>query len=253
MSQSLTASVSDSMAMSARSLRVLTRQVDALLITILLPVFMLLLFVYVFGGAMDVGTEYVQYVVPGIIILCAGYGAAGTAVAVASDMQNGVIDRFRSLPIMSSSVLVGHVVASLASNTISTSLVFAVAFMAGFRPEAGPAGWIGVVALLLLFVLAISWVATAIGLLVRNTEAASGATFFMLFLPYLSSAFVPTESMPAAIRWIAQHQPFTPLIESQRALLLGDDPGRALWLAVAWFGGILVLAFFAANRLFQRT
>jgi ABC-2 type transport system permease protein len=253
MSRILTASVSDSFAMSARSLRVLSRQLDTLLITILLPVFMLLLFVYVFGGAMNVGRAYVQYVVPGIIVLCAGYGAAGTAVSVASDMQNGVIDRFRSLPITSSSVLVGHVVASLASNIVSTCLVFAVAFVAGFRPQAGPMDWFGVVALLLLFVLAISWAATAIGLLVRNTEAASGATFFMLFLPYLSSAFVPTETMPAAIRWVAQHQPFTPLIEAQRALLLGDDPGNSIWQAVAWFGGILILAFFSANRLFQRT
>lgn len=252
MNMTTTWSLGDSISMSSRSLRILSRQIDTLLITILLPVFLMLLFVYVFGGAMDVGTDYVQYVVPGIIVLCAGYGAAGTGVSVASDMQSGVIDRFRSLPIVSSSVLIGHVVASLTSNVVSTTLVFVAAFVTGFRTDASPLDWLGVAGLLVLFVLAVSWTATAVGLAVRNVEAASGASFIMLFLPYLSSAFVPTDTMPSALQAIARHQPFTHLIEALRTLLLGSDPGNSVWLAIAWFGGILVVAFIAATQRFQR-
>jgi ABC-2 type transport system permease protein len=245
--------LSDSLAMSARSLRGVTRQIDSLLTSIMLPILLMLLFVYVFGGAMDVGTEYAQYVVPGVIVLCAGFGAASTAVAVASDMQHGVIDRFRSLPIASASVLVGHVVASVATNLLSTAIVIGVAYVTGFRPTAGPVEWLGVVGLLVLFILALSWVATAIGLLVRNVEAANGATFFMLFLSYLSSAFVPTGTMPPAVEAVSRHQPFTPMIEAIRGLLLGTPIGNNAWLAVTWFGAILVVAYVAATRLFART
>ncbi len=242
----------DSLAMIDRSVRGATRQLDSLLLSIVLPVFMMLLFVYVFGGALDVGTEYVDYVVPGVIVLCAGYRAAGTAVAVASDMERGVIDRFRSLPIVSSAVLVGHVAASVLTNGLATAIVIGVALAAGFRPNAGLVDWLLAGGVLLLFILAISWVATALGLLVKSVEAASGATFFVLFLPYLSSGFVPTGTMPGPLAAVSEHQPYTPLIETMRSLLLGTPLGNAGWLTVAWFGTILVAGIIGSVMLFNR-
>ena len=248
----LTLGVHDSLAMIDRSVRGTLRQIDSLLMSIVLPVFMMLLFVYVFGGAMDVGTAYVNYVVPGVIVLCAGFRAASTAVSVASDMEKGVIDRYRSMPIASGSVLVGHVAASVLTNLVSTAIVIAVAFAAGFRPHAGPRDWLLAGGLLLLFILAVSWVATALGLLVKNVEAANGATFFMLFLPYLSSGFVPTGTMPRPLELISEHQPYTPMIEAMRSLLLGTPVDTNGWLAVAWFGAILVIGMTAAIALFRR-
>ncbi|HYH11755.1 MAG TPA: ABC transporter permease [Thermomicrobiales bacterium] len=242
----------DALAMSGRSLRAATRQLDALLITVLLPVFLMLLFVYVFGSAMRVGTDYADYVVPGVIILCAGYGASSTAVAVASDLQNGVIDRFKSMPIVGSSVLVGHVVASVVANVLSTSIVIGVAMLTGFRPTADFAAWLGVAGFLILFIVALSWVSTMIGLLVKSIEAASGMTFFVLFLPYLSSAFVPTDTMPKPLELVSRYQPFTPMIETLRSLLLDTPMGNNGWIAAAWFGGMLVLAFAASTWLFDR-
>lgn len=244
--------LTDSLVLIGRSLRHTTRNVDSLLLSVALPVMLLLLFVYVFGGAIDTRAAYVNYVVPGIILLCTGYGAAGTAVSVANDMVTGVIDRFRSLPIHSSAVLTGHVVASLARNLLATSLVIAVALVAGFRPVAGLPQWLAVVGVLLLFILAMSWTAVALGLLARSVEAASGFTFFILFLPYLSSAFVPTDTMPEALRTIAANQPITPVIETLRGLLLGLPVGNNGWLTVAWFGGLLVVAYAASAYLFRR-
>ena len=243
---------SDIVAMTARCLRGATRQVDSLLTSILLPVLLMLIFVYVFGGALGDGTDYVQYVVPGVIVLCAGFGAASTAVAVASDMQLGIIDRFRSLPIMSSAVLAGHVFTSVVRNLVATMIVIGVAFITGFRPNASATDWIAAAGLLVLFILALSWVAAAIGLLVKTAEAANGATFLMLFLPYLSSAFVRTNTMPKPLELVSRHQPFTPMIEALRGLLLGTAIGNSAWIAVAWFGSILVIAFLIATRLFQR-
>jgi ABC-2 type transport system permease protein len=249
---SLSLAFNDSLAMIDRSLRGAARQLDSLLMSVVLPVFMMLLFVYVFGGALEVGTDYVNYVVPGVIVLCAGFRAASTAVAVASDMEHGVIDRFRSLPIVSSSVLVGHVAASVLTNLLATAIVIGVAFATGFRPDASAIDWILASGMLLLFILALSWVATALGLLVKNVEAANGATFFMLFLPYLSSGFVPTGTMPGPLEAISEHQPYTPLIETMRSLLLGTPLGNNGWLAVAWFGSILVAGVTASVMLFNR-
>jgi ABC-2 type transport system permease protein len=243
--------VSDSLTMIRRSLRHTVRNPDALLMAVVLPVLLMLLFVYVFGGAIDTGTDYVNYVVPGIILLCTGYGAAATAVDVAADMTEGIIDRFRSLPILSSAVLTGHVVASLARNAFSTALVVGVAWLSGFRPTAGPVEWVAVVGVLLLFVLAMSWLAVALGLLARSVEAAAGFTFFVLFLPYLSSAFVPTATMPAVLRAVADHQPVTPIIETLRGLLLGTAIGSSGWLAAAWCGGLLVVSYAASAALFR--
>ncbi len=234
-----------------RSLTHSIRDVDALIISIVLPVMLMLLFVYVFGGAIEPGGRYVDYVVPGIILLCAGYGGASTAVGVAQDMTTGIIDRFRTLPISSSTVITGHVVASLARNLVATAVVIMVALLAGFRPSAGVLGWLGAIALVALWILAITWLFAALGLVARSVEAAGNYGFALLFLPYLSSAFVPTDTMPSGLRWISDHQPITPLIESIRGLLLGTDPGTAPLWAVGWCLVIMVAARLWAGHLFR--
>jgi ABC-2 type transport system permease protein len=244
--------VDNSLALIGRSLRISMRNTEALLMAVILPVMLMLLFVYVFGGAIDTGTAYVNYVVPGIIILCAGFGSSTTAVSVAYDMVNGIIDRFRSLPIVSSAVLTGHVVASVARNVVAMVVVIGVALAVGWRPSAGVVEWAAAVGVLVLFMTSISWLAAALGLLVRNVDAASGATFGITFLPYISSAFVPVDTMPAWLRPIAEHQPITPMIETVRGLLMGTPIGSSWWLALVWFGGITVVAFLACVVLFKR-
>ncbi len=189
---------------------------------------------------------------PGVVLLCAGFGASRTAIGVNTDMTTGVIDRFRSLPIAASSVLTGHVVASVLRNMVSTAVVVAIALAIGFRPDAGVLDWLGVVALLVAFMAAISWVATAFGLLAKTAEAAGAFSFFVMFLPYLSSAFVPTQTMPGALRWIGEHGPITPLVETLRALMT-DIPAQGHALAAAlWCGGLLVAGMAAAALLFRR-
>jgi ABC-2 type transport system permease protein len=244
--------ISDTSIMVVRGLRLSMRNVDGLVSGIALPVMLMLVFVFLFGGAIETGTEYVDYVVPGVIVLCAAFGAATTAVSVSADMTNGVMDRFRSMAIAPSSVLAGHVVASLARNLVSAVLVIGVAILIGFRPSAGPTEWLATAGLLILFITAMSWFAATVGLLARSPEAASGVSFFAMFLPYLSSAFVPIETMPAWLRPIAEHQPITPLIESVRALLTGGDASAGL-LAVAWWAAIGVAFLGIASWLFARS
>ncbi len=244
--------VSDTATLIGRSIRLTRRDVDTTLMSIVLPVLLMLLFVFVFGGAIQTGTEYVTYVVPGIILLCVGYGASTTAMSVARDMHEGMIDRLQTLPIHASSVLTGHVVASVARNAVAAFVVFAVAFACGFRPTATTPEWLAAIGLLLLYVLALSWLAAAAGLLAGSVESAGVLSFFMLFLPYLSSAFVPTDTMPGVLRAVSDHQPVTPVIETVRGLLTGTAIGASGWWAVAWSGGLLVLAFVAASLLFRR-
>ena len=227
------------------------RDVDALIISIVLPVLLMLMFVYVFGGAIEPGGGYVDYVVPGIILLCAGYGGASTAVGVAQDMTTGVIDRFRTMPIRSSAVITGHVVASLARNLVATAVVIIVALLVGFRPSAGPLAWLAAIVLVSLWILAITWLFAALGLVAGSVEAAGNYGFALLFLPYLSSAFVPTETMPAGLRWISDHQPITPLIESIRGLLLGTELGSEPFWAVGWCLLIMIAAMLWAGYLFR--
>ncbi len=248
----LTYAASDSAAMVGRSVKHTVRNLESLLMSVILPVVLMLMFVYVFGGAIDPAGNYANYVVPGIILLCTGYGAASTAVDVARDMAEGVVDRFRSMPILSSAVLTGHVVASIARNALATVLVIGVAFLTGFRPQAGVVEWLAVVGMLLLWVLALSWVAVCFGLIARTVEGANGFTFLVLFLPYLSSAFVPVETMRAGLRAVAAHQPVTPITETLRGLLLGTPIGSYGWQALAWCAGLLVAAYVAATVLFRR-
>jgi ABC-2 type transport system permease protein len=248
----LTYAASDSAAMIGRSVKHTVRNLESLLMSVILPVVLMLMFVYVFGGAIDPSGDYANYVVPGIILLCTGYGAASTAVDVARDMTEGVVDRFRSMPILSSAVLTGHVVASIARNTLATVLVIGVAFLTGFRPDAGVLEWLAVAGMLVLWVLALSWVAVCFGLIARTVEGANGFTFLVLFLPYLSSAFVPVETMRAGLRAVAANQPVTPITETLRGLLLGTPIGSYGWQALAWCAGLLVAAFTAATILFRR-
>lgn len=243
---------SDSAAMVGRSVKHTVRNLESLLMSVILPVVLMLMFVYVFGGAIDPNGNYANYVVPGIILLCTGYGAASTAVDVAQDMAEGVVDRFRSMPILSSAVLTGHVVASVARNALATVLVIGVALLTGFRPDAGVVEWLAVGGMLLLWVLALSWVAVCFGLIARTVEGANGFTFLVLFLPYVSSAFVPVATMRAGLRAVAAHQPVTPITETLRGLLLGTPIGSYGWQALAWCAGLLVAAFVAAGVLFRR-
>jgi ABC-2 type transport system permease protein len=235
-----------------RSLRHSLRDGESLSMSIMLPVMLMLLFTFVFGGAIDPSGGYVDYVVPGIILLCAGFGAAHTAVYVAGDMQAGIIDRFRTMPLRASAVLTGHVVSSLLRNLLATGVVIAVALLVGFRPTAGLWGWMGAVGIIALYILAITYLFAAIGLAAKSPEGASGYGFILLFIPYLSSAFVPVESMPSWLQGIADNQPVTPIIEAIRSLLMGTPMGDAGWLAILWCVGILAIAFAWGAWLFRR-
>jgi ABC-2 type transport system permease protein len=237
--------------MAGRSIRLSRRNVDAVITSMMLPLMLMFVFIYFFGGAIDTGTECVTYVVPGILILCAAFGASTTAVSVSEDMKGGIIDRFRSLDVGGASILAGHVAASTVRNLVSTALVLAVAFLIGFRPSASPAAWLAAGAILIVFLVAISWLSAAVGLLARTPEAAGGFTFFMAFLPYPSSAFVPIDTMPSWLHGFSEHQPVTPLIESLRGLLLGQPVGTAPWTALAWCGGIMAVAVALSGVLFK--
>jgi ABC-2 type transport system permease protein len=235
-----------------RSLRHSLRNAEALTMSIVLPVMLMLLFTTVFGGAIDPTGGYVNYVAPGIILLCAGFGAASTAVDVATDMENGIMDRFRTMPIRSWAVLTGHVVASLVRNLIASAVVVAVGLLVGFRPTATPLEWLGVFAIVALYILAITYLFAAIGLAAKSAAAANGYGFILLFLPYLSSAFVPVNTMPDWLRWISDNQPITPIIETLRGLLLGSELGdRPLW-ALGWIALILVIAITWGAIMFRR-
>jgi len=238
--------------MIRRATTLTIRNGDALLTSLALPIMLMLLFVYLFGGAIDTGTEYVTYVVPGVIMLCASFGASLTAVAVTNDMTNGIMDRFRSMDVRGTSVLGGHVAASTARNLVSTVLVLGVAFLIGFRPSASLVDWLAAAGLLVVAILALSWASAAVGLLAKSPEAAGGFTFFVMFLPYPSSAFVPVETMPAVLRGFAQHQPLTPVIETLRGLMIGTPVAAEATIALTWFGAILVLAYVVAGLLFKR-
>lgn len=238
--------------MAARCLRLSRRNLDAMLTALMLPVMLMLLFVYLFGGAIQTGTAYVTYVVPGVLLLCASFGAATTAVTVSTDMTGGIIDRFRAMDVPGTAVLAGHVTASVVRNAISSVLVFGVAFLIGFRPSGSPLRWLAAAGLLLLVILAISWLAAAVGLLAKSPEAANGFTFFLMFLPYPSSAFVPIETMPSWLHGFARHQPATPIIESLRGLLLDTPVGSSPWYALAWCAGILLVSIALAGALFAK-
>ncbi|HEY2793285.1 MAG TPA: ABC transporter permease [Micromonosporaceae bacterium] len=235
-----------------RGVRLSRRNIEALITSLMLPIMLMLLFVYLFGGAISTGTAYVNYVVPGVIILCAGFGAASTAISVSEDMKSGIIDRFRSMDVSGTSIVGGHVAASVVRNLVSTTVVFGIALAIGYRPHASALGWLGVIGILVAFMVAISWLAAAAGLFASSPEAANGLTFVFMFLPYASSAFVPISTMPSWLRGFAAHQPCTPLIESVRNLLAGHAAGTSALTALAWCTGALILAIVTSALAFRR-
>ncbi|MFC9472740.1 ABC transporter permease [Nocardia sp. NPDC056952] len=248
-----TRTLQDSATMLDRNIRHTLRSPDTMIMTVVLPVMILLMFVFVFGGAMDVGPgAYIDYVVPGIILLCASFGASTTALALSTDVAEGIIDRFRTMAIARSAVLTGHVAESVIRNLITSAIVIVVAVVLGFRPTTDPLRWLGVFGVLAMFVFALSWLAAALGLLAPNPEAANGFTFVFMFLPYVSSAFVPTSSMPTWLHWYAENQPVTPVIETLRGLLMGTPIGDSWVLAVLWCAGIGLVGYIAAGALFRR-
>jgi ABC-2 type transport system permease protein len=247
----------DSRVMVTRCLRRSWRNPEAFFTALMLPVILMLLFVYVFGGDMRTTGRYVEYVVPGLIVLCAGFGAGTTAVAVATDMATGIVDRFRSMPISGTSILVGQIVASLVRNLMATVLVILVGLAVGWRPTWSPVDWLAALAMIVLFVSTLSCLAAGIGLLAGSAETANSFTIVLMFLPYVSTAFVPARTMPLVLRVFAEHQPFTPIIETMRGLWMGHtstgaSTGHEALVAVAWCSGLLVLSVALATRQFRR-
>lgn len=237
--------------MTKRCLYYTLRNVDNLLTMAFLPVAIMLLFVYVLGGAMQTGTEnYVTYAVPGILLLTIGYCAGTTAVSINMDVKTGIVDRFHTMPISRSTVLHGHVIASLIKNTVSTLLVLIVAVIIGFQPQATVLDWLGFVGIVLLYTLAITWLSIAFGLVTKTPEGASSFSFVVMFLPYCSSAFVPVETMPDALRIFAENQPITPINESIRALLLGGS-GDYL-VAVLWCIALIAAGIIASTAILKK-
>lgn len=258
---SLSLAVRDSSTMLRRNLLHARRYPSLTLNLLLTPIMLLLLFVYVFGDVMGSGirgggadrSEYIAYVVPGLLLMTIGSTVIGTAVSVSNDMTEGIIARFRTMAIHRGSVLVGHVVGSVLQSIMSVVLVGAVAVAIGFRSrDAGVLEWLAAFGLLVLFATALTWVAVGMGLISPNAEAASNNAMPLILLPLLSSAFVPVHAMPGWFQPIAEYQPFTPAIETLRGLLLGSEIGHNGWLAVVWCLGLAVLGYFWSTSTFNR-
>jgi ABC-2 type transport system permease protein len=235
-----------------RAMKLSLRNVDGLITALVLPVLLMLMFVYLFGGAIQPGGSYVNYVLPGVVLVCLGFGAATTAVTVAQDMRTGIIDRFRSMDLRGEALINSHVVASVVRNLVSAILVVLVALAIGFRSSADVARWAGAAGILALYALAMSWFAAAVGVAVRSAEAANGVTFFVSFLPYPSSAFVPVSTMPSWLQGFARSQPATAVIDTVRGLTTGHAVGAAAWHAVVWSVGILIVSVAATGALYRR-
>jgi ABC-2 type transport system permease protein len=244
----------DTAVLTGRSLRHILRSPDTIITTALMPIAFLLLFVYVFGGAISTGGDgpYVNYLLPGIFLITVASGISYTAYRLFLDQRGGMVERFRSMPIARSSVLWAHVLTSVVANVVSLAIVIGVALLMGFRTGAGIGGWLAVAGILVLFTLALTWLAVIPGLTARSVDGASAFSYPLIFLPFLSSAFVPTESMPGPVRWFAENQPVTSIVNSIRALLSGQPVGVELWIALAWCVGILVVAWIIASVLYAR-
>jgi ABC-2 type transport system permease protein len=246
--------------MLRRQLRHMQRYPSLTLLILGLPVILLLLFVYVFGGTLGAGlggvahsrAVYVNYVTPGIILLTVATAAQATAISVAMDMTEGIIARFRTMAIARSSVLTGHVLGSLIQSMLSVAVVIGIAVLIGFRPTASPAEWVAAIGVIVMISFALIWLSVALGLVSKSVETASNLPMFLILLPFLGSGFVPTGSMPAGVRWFAEYQPFTPVTETLRGLLLGTPIGNSGIIAVAWCAGIALLGYLWARRLYIR-
>jgi ABC-2 type transport system permease protein len=256
----LSYAVADSATMLRRSLRHMLRYASMTLQLVGMPIVFLLLFVYVFGGTLGAGlgapsggrAAYAEYVTPGILLMAVAASAQGTAISVAMDMTEGIIARFRTMAIFRPAVLTGHVLGSMIQTMLSLAIVTAVALLIGLRPSASPVEWVAATGVLGLITLALTWLSVALGMVTKSVEAASNLPMPLVFLPFLGSGFVPTDSMPTGLRWFAEYQPFTPVIETLRGLLLGTAIGSSAIIAIAWCAGITLVGYLWAKKLYNR-
>lgn len=236
-----------------RSMRHILRSPDTIITVAIMPIMFMLLFVYVFGGAIQTGTDnYVNYLLPGILLIAVASGIAYTAFRLFTDRQKGLFTRFHSMPVARSSVLWAHVLTSLVSNAISVVVIILVAFIMGFRPSAGLLEWLEVAGILVLFTLALTWLAVIPGLTAKSVDGASAFSYPLIFLPFISSAFVPTATMPGVVRAFAENQPVTSIVDTVRSLLNSEPVGNEIWIALAWCIGITAVAYFFAMRAYNR-
>ncbi|MEU1602056.1 ABC transporter permease [Micromonospora matsumotoense] len=243
----------DTAALLGRSLRHISRSPDTIITTAIMPIAFLLLFVYVFGGAIETGSDrYVNYLLPGILLITVVSGISYTAYRLFLDLKGGIFERFQSMPIARSAVLWAHVLTSLVANLISLVVVVLVALAIGFRSGAGVLGWLAVTGIMLLFTLALTWLAVIPGLTATSVDGASAFSYPLILLPFVSSAFVPTDSMPGPVRAFAEHQPVTSIVNTIRALFAGQQVGDQVWIALAWCTGLLVVAYAGAMAVHHR-
>lgn len=244
---------SDVSVMLGRSMKHITRSADTIITTALMPVAIMLLFVYVLGGAIQSnGDSYINYQLPGILLITIASGVSFTAYRMFNDKQNGIFERFHSMPIARSAPLWGHVLTSLVSNMISVAIVVLTAFVLGFRSSADFFSWLAVIGILVLFTLTLTWLAVIAGIAAKTPDSATMFSYPLIFLPFISSAFVPTETMPKAVRIFAENQPVTSVVDSIRALLAGQPIGNDIWTALGWCLGILIISFCLAVRLYRK-
>jgi len=245
--------LSDTAALTGRSLQHVTRSPDTIMTTAVTPVAIMALFVYVLGGAIDTGSvPYLTYMLPGILLITIASGVAYTSYRLFLDLQGGIFERFQSMPIARSGVLWSHVLTSLVANAVSLVLVVAVAVLMGFRTGASVGAWLAVGGILALFTLALTWLAVVAGLSAKTVDGASAFSYPLIFLPFVSSAFVPTDTMPTAVAWFAEHQPVTSIVDTIRSLFLEQPVGSDIWVALAWCAVILVGAYAWAAAIYRR-
>jgi ABC-2 type transport system permease protein len=246
-------SFGDTAVLTGRTMRHVTRSLDTIITTAIMPIAIMLMFVYVFGGAIDTGPiHYVDYMLPGILLITIASGISYTAFRLFMDMKSGIFERFQSMPIARSGVLWAHVLTSLVANLISLVIVVGVALVMGFRSGAGVLGWLGVAGILLLFTLALTWIAVIAGLSASSVEGAGVFSYPLVFLPFVSSAFVPTGTMPGPVRWFAENQPATSIVNTIRVLFAGQPVGDDIWVVLAWCLGILIVAYAFAMVAYRR-
>src|SRR6266568_3268615 len=243
----------DTAVLTGRTMRHVTRSLDTIITTLITPVAIMLMFVYVYGGAISTGpVSYVNYMLPGILLITIASGISYTAFRLFTDMQGGIFERFQSMPIARPGVLWAHVLTSLAANVISLVVVVGVALLMGFRSGAGVPAWLAVAGILILFTLTLTWIAVIPGLTAKSVDGASAFSYPLIFLPFISSAFVPTHTMPGPVRAFAEHQPVTSIVNAIRDLFTQQPVGTDIWIALAWCIGILAVAYTAASILYRR-
>jgi ABC-2 type transport system permease protein len=243
----------DTANLTGRSMRHIFRSVDTIITTAITPIAMLLLFVYVFGGAIDTGgVKYVNYLLPGIMLMAIASGIAYTAVRLFTDLKSGIFERFHSMPITRSAVLWAHVLTSLVANVLTVVIIVLVGLLMGFRTSASPLAWLAVAGILVLFTLALTWMAVLAGLSAKSIDGAAGFSYPLIFLPFVSSAFVPTSTMPGPVRWFAEHQPVTSIVNTIQDLFAQRPVDSDIWVALAWCVGILVVFYVLAMRAYRR-